>query len=202
MSRLSRANLKARESIFATGPDIYRGEIHAICPPDLEECVMALEDCCDEAYEAQMLLRNGTRDFPRMSKVLESHRFFLLVNEATISKYKADLVDEIEPAINKLVANAEEGLRLLEKQETLLQKQVSARSTSNVATASQQVEARRLQQLKKQRKKLEDEALELEAEVEQLTVRLPLSRKSQEYADKHGIDPYFDWLPVTPILRL
>ncbi|TFK66219.1 hypothetical protein BDN72DRAFT_844634 [Pluteus cervinus] len=170
MSRLSRANLKARDSIFATGPDIYRGEIHAICPPDLEECVMALEDCCDEAYEAQMLLRNGTRDFPRMNKVLESQRFFLLVNEATISKYKADLVDEIEPAINKLVANAEEGLRLLEKQETLLQKQVSARSTSNVATASQQVEARRLQQLKKQRKKLEDEALELEAEVEQLEV--------------------------------
>lgn len=48
MSRLSRANLKARESIFSSGPDQYIGEIQARCPPDLEECVMAMEDCCEE----------------------------------------------------------------------------------------------------------------------------------------------------------
>lgn len=48
MSRLSRANLKARESIFTSGPDLYRGDIQARCPPDLEECVMAMEDCCEE----------------------------------------------------------------------------------------------------------------------------------------------------------
>ena len=48
MSRLSRANIKARESIFASGPEQYIGDIQARCPPDLEECVLAMEDCCEE----------------------------------------------------------------------------------------------------------------------------------------------------------
>lgn len=48
MSRLSRANVKARESIFASGPEQYIGDTLARCPPDLEECVMAMEDCCEE----------------------------------------------------------------------------------------------------------------------------------------------------------
>jgi len=45
----SRANLKARESVFGAGPELYRGEIQATCPASLSECVMALEDCCEEA---------------------------------------------------------------------------------------------------------------------------------------------------------
>ena len=48
MSRLSRAHLKARESVFTAGPDHYLGDTQAICPPSLEECVAAMEDCCDE----------------------------------------------------------------------------------------------------------------------------------------------------------
>ena len=48
MSRLSRANVKARESIFTSGPEQYIGETQARCPPDLEECVLAMEDCCEE----------------------------------------------------------------------------------------------------------------------------------------------------------
>jgi hypothetical protein len=48
MSRLSRANLKARESVFAGGPELYLGDIQATCPPNLEECVIAMEDCCEE----------------------------------------------------------------------------------------------------------------------------------------------------------
>ena len=48
MSRLSRAHLKGRESVFAGGPEQYRGDTQASCPPDLEECVMAMEDCCEE----------------------------------------------------------------------------------------------------------------------------------------------------------
>jgi DASH complex subunit SPC19 len=51
MSRLSRANLKARESIFAGGPELYRGDIQAVCSPNLLECVMALEDCCEEVFQ-------------------------------------------------------------------------------------------------------------------------------------------------------
>ena len=48
MSRLSRANLKARDSIFTSGPSIYRTDAMTLCPPDLEECVAAIEDCCEE----------------------------------------------------------------------------------------------------------------------------------------------------------
>lgn len=51
MSRLSRANVKARESIFTSGPEQYIGDTQARCPPDLEECVMAMEDCCEEVYK-------------------------------------------------------------------------------------------------------------------------------------------------------
>ena len=52
MSRLSRANLKARDSVFAGGPELYRGDIQVICPPNLEECVRAMEDCCEEVRSA------------------------------------------------------------------------------------------------------------------------------------------------------
>ncbi|KAF9450154.1 hypothetical protein P691DRAFT_758422 [Macrolepiota fuliginosa MF-IS2] len=120
MSRLSRANLKARESIFSSGPNIYRNEALTLCPPDLEECVAAMEDCCEEAYEAQQLLRNGTRDLPRMTKILDRERVFLLVNEGTIKKYKSDLADEVEPAINEFIERAEQGLAALEKKEAML----------------------------------------------------------------------------------
>ena len=48
MSRLSRANVKARESIFTSGLEQYIGDTQARCPPDLEECVLAMEDCCEE----------------------------------------------------------------------------------------------------------------------------------------------------------
>lgn len=89
-----------------------------------------------------MLLRQGTRDFPRMIKILDSqrvrgdvvrrtyltyvraHQVFLLVNEATVSKYKADLADEIEPSITELMERAEGGLKELYKQENSLQKKV------------------------------------------------------------------------------
>ncbi|KAF9462030.1 Spc19-domain-containing protein [Collybia nuda] len=177
MSRLSRANLKARESIFAGGPEIYRGDIQAICPPNLAECVMAMEDCCEEAYEAQQLLRNGTYDLPRMQKVLENQRVFLLVDEGTVKKYKADLADEIEPSINELIEHAEKGLKALEKKESQLQAQVEAGRSRPLrlavgATAAQKLETRRLQMLTKQRERLEQEVKELESEVEALELKV------------------------------
>jgi hypothetical protein len=65
MSRLSRANLKARESVFAGGPEQYRGDIQAICPPNLEECVYAVEDCCEEVPPFQRLvIRSLTTESP------------------------------------------------------------------------------------------------------------------------------------------
>ncbi|PPQ71364.1 hypothetical protein CVT24_011750 [Panaeolus cyanescens] len=125
MSRSLRDTFKARESIFTSGPEQYIGDIQARCPPDLEECVMAMEDCCEEAYEAQVLLRNGTRDLPRMTKILENERVFLLVNEDTIKHYKSALAEEIEPAISELIQRAEQGLSSLEKREQVLQTKVT-----------------------------------------------------------------------------
>jgi len=219
MSRLSRANLKARESIFTSGSSIHRADSVAQCPPDLEECVAAIEDCCEEVLntftsssdnssdsdtqmrEAQKLLRNGTRDHPRIMKVLKNERarrrilvdlvlywplfqVFLLVNEDTIRKYKADLADEVEPTIVELIERAEDGLRTLERKEALLKSKVTlwwhfvegidqhrqklenahAQPNQNV-TASQKMEARRLQLLKKQRERLENDVRVLEEEI-------------------------------------
>ncbi|KAJ7287297.1 hypothetical protein C8J57DRAFT_581915 [Mycena rebaudengoi] len=113
MSRLSRANLRGRDSVFAGGPDLYRGDIQAICPPSLEECVMIMEDCCEEAQAAQELLHEGARDLPRMNQVLQSQRVFLLVGDETVRKYKSDLTDEIEPAINELIQLAEARAQVL-----------------------------------------------------------------------------------------
>jgi hypothetical protein len=50
---------------------------------------------------------------------------FLLVDEGTVKKYKADLSDEIEPQITELVSRAEKGLEALQKKRLLLQTKVS-----------------------------------------------------------------------------
>ncbi|KAK7057492.1 DASH complex subunit SPC19 [Favolaschia claudopus] len=170
MSRLSRANLKGRESVFAGGPDLYRGEIQATCPPSLEECVSVMEDCCAEAYQAHVFLNNGTKDLRRMNRVLQSQRIFLLVGEDTVRKYKADLTDEIEPAINELIELAQQGLSSLQKKESLLQTKLDtaqSRTTRPTASApaSRKMDARRLQTLTKQREALELEVQALETEL-------------------------------------
>ncbi|EKM79992.1 hypothetical protein AGABI1DRAFT_127674 [Agaricus bisporus var. burnettii JB137-S8] len=170
MSRLSKANLRARESIFASGPNFYRSETLALCPPDLEECVAAMEDCCEEAHEAQQLLRSGTQDLPRMTKVLENERVFLLVNEDTIKRYKNDLADEVEPTINELIGRAEQGLAALEKKEASLKTKLEAAQAhpnraAMGATATQKMEARRLQLLIKQRERLENDVRALDEEI-------------------------------------
>lgn len=83
-----------RESVFAGNPDIYRGDSNVVCSQFLKECVSSMEDCCTQArihppvekalpdicyqaYEAQEILRQGTYDLPRVSKVLESERVCL-----------------------------------------------------------------------------------------------------------------------------
>ena len=50
MSRLSvHPRLGPRDSIFPGNPDLYRTvDNNATCSPYLRECVMAMEDCCDE----------------------------------------------------------------------------------------------------------------------------------------------------------
>jgi len=169
MSRLSRANVKTRESIFAGGPEQYIGDAQARCPPDLTECVLALEDCCEEANEAQVLLRYGTQDLPRMAKILENELVFLLVNENTVKRYKSDLADEIEPVITELIERAQQGLSALEKKEHSLQTKVEnaqlrPRNATGAGPAHKQ-EARHLQNLIKQRERLEAEVRAAEEEI-------------------------------------
>ncbi|KAG1768404.1 Spc19-domain-containing protein [Suillus occidentalis] len=168
MSRLSTLP-RPRESLFTGGLDPYRGDVNVVCPPNLRECVLAMEDCCEEAHEAQQLLRNGTFDLPRMRKVLENQRVFLLIDEGTVHRYKADLADEIEPQINELIDRAEKGLNALNRREGLIQSKVEAAQAmqSRVATAptSNRREERRLQLLAKQRRRLEDEVKILESEI-------------------------------------
>jgi len=169
MSRLSRANVKARESIFTSGPEQYIGDIQARCPPDLEECVLAMEDCCEEANEAQVLLRSGTRDLPRMSKILGNERVFLLVTEAIVKRYKSALADEIEPVIAELIERAQQGISALEKKEHSLQTKVdNAQSRPRNAAGAgpaHKHEARRLQNLTKQREQLEADVRAAEEEM-------------------------------------
>ncbi|THG96876.1 hypothetical protein EW026_g5031 [Hermanssonia centrifuga] len=134
---------------------------------------MAMEDCCDEAYEAQEILRQGTRDLPRMTRVLENERVFLLVDETTVRRYKADLTDEIEPQVNELLSRAEKGLSILAKKESMLLGKAEAaqhakpasRSTVNT-TGMNKLEARRIQMLARQRERLEEEMAALQAEVD------------------------------------
>ena len=49
---------------------------------------------------------------------------FLLVDESTVRRYKADLTDEIEPQVTELLSRAEKGLNVLLKKESMLQTKV------------------------------------------------------------------------------
>ncbi|KAG6856044.1 hypothetical protein H0H87_008148 [Tephrocybe sp. NHM501043] len=145
-----------------------------------------------QAYEAQQLLRNGTLDLPRMTKILESQRVcsivlcaadfltrtqvFLLIDEGTVKRYKADLVDEIEPSVNELIERAEQGLHALYKKESALQTKVEAARTKPRSTAGilgpQKLEARRLHMLTKQRERLEEEVQAMELEIQALELKM------------------------------
>ena len=105
-----------------------------------------------QAHEAQQLLRNGTRDLPRIAHVLDNERVyghraessnsyqlktitlqvFLLVDEGTVKKYKADLSDEIEPQITELISRAEKGMEALQKKRLMLQRKVPPSSHTAV----------------------------------------------------------------------
>ncbi|KAF7321515.1 hypothetical protein MKEN_00672400 [Mycena kentingensis (nom. inval.)] len=173
MSRLSRVTLKGRDSIFAGGAsDAYRGDIQATCPPSLEECVLLMEDCCEEAEAAQTFIYSASKDLPRMNKTLQIERAYLLTTEDTVYRNKAALIDEIEPAINNLIDEAEQGLRAMQKKNAMLRTKVdvaqqkTTRPTAPGAPAAQKQEAHRLQQLTKQREALESEIRALEAELD------------------------------------
>ncbi|KAJ3927235.1 MAG: Spc19-domain-containing protein [Lentinula lateritia] len=173
MSRLSRATLSnrgPRDSVFNRGTADYRVDAQSYkCPADLEECVASLEDCCEEAHEIGSLLRAGTQDLPRMTKIIENQIVFALAPSSTLQRYKRDLIDEVEPAITELVEKAQAGLQALEKKEKALETKLKAAQNRPIltsqTTAAQKLEQRRLVALTKQRERLEDELKALEKDV-------------------------------------
>ncbi|KZT66052.1 hypothetical protein DAEQUDRAFT_675816 [Daedalea quercina L-15889] len=184
VSRLSvHPRYAPRESVFTSAPEMHRSE-NAVCSPFLRECVLAMEDGCEEAREAQKVVREGTYDLPRITKVLENERVFLLIDEFTVRKYKADLTDEIEPQVNELIARAERGLQILLKKESMLQTKIesllASRPSSRAAitvntTGMSKPDIRTIQMRTKERQRLEDEAAALQREVDAL-VRIDSTR--------------------------
>lgn len=46
---------RTRDSVFTGGSEQYRGDANAICPPNLRECVLAMEDCCEEVHSESLI---------------------------------------------------------------------------------------------------------------------------------------------------
>ncbi|KIJ37399.1 hypothetical protein M422DRAFT_781755 [Sphaerobolus stellatus SS14] len=160
-----------RESVFISGPLPQDNE--PVCSPYIEACVAAAQESCDRIYEAQCSLRRGVADLPRMSKVLQNERLFVLINESHASTYSLQLVEEIEPQIGELAERAEKGIKVLERKESLLASKVDAlqsRASSRVSSAP--AVAKKLDALARQREALEQELQTLSAEVEHLESRL------------------------------
>ncbi|KAI0005104.1 hypothetical protein BJV74DRAFT_325657 [Russula compacta] len=163
-SRLS-VRPRARDSIFPGGSEWHCMDPQSSFSPDLLETVLAMEDCCEEAYEAQHILRNGTFDLLRMTRVLDNQQVFLLVDEGAVEKYKADLSDEIEPQITELVSRAEKGMKALQKKQLSLQTKVETAHSRPQSRSAPGGANRRLQMLVKQRERLEVQLRELESEI-------------------------------------
>ncbi|GBE79794.1 DASH complex subunit SPC19 [Sparassis crispa] len=144
-----------------------------------------MEDCCEEAHDAQEIIRQGTYDLPRITRVLENERVFLLIDEATVRRYKADLTDEIEPQINELLSRAEKGLQILLKRESTLRTRVEtthSRPSSRAAvntnkTGMSKLEIRKLQMLVRQRERVEEELASLQAEIDELELAAMKTKK-------------------------
>ena len=117
------------------------------------------------------------------------------MSESTVKKYKADLVEEVEPQIAELLERAKRGLKALERQNHTLKQKVkhstmiildaaqTAHQVQNVPvpaaaanrSASARIEARRLHVLTSQRQSLEQELEDLKEEIEALVSTQRLS---------------------------
>ncbi|EKM59892.1 uncharacterized protein PHACADRAFT_158305 [Phanerochaete carnosa HHB-10118-sp] len=57
-SRVSRLSVHPkyapRESVFVGNSETYRGDSNFVCSPFLRECVVAMEDCCDEVHHSPL----------------------------------------------------------------------------------------------------------------------------------------------------
>ncbi|WVR06586.1 hypothetical protein IAU60_003618 [Kwoniella sp. DSM 27419] len=94
----------------------------------LEDCVEATEACTVTLQKGLERLEPGTRDLPRLTRVMKHKHHYLVLPEPTISAHKSALATSLAPQIDQLivkaetqvdtekskVANLEERLRILE----------------------------------------------------------------------------------------
>ncbi|RXK35773.1 hypothetical protein M231_06959 [Tremella mesenterica] len=73
----------------------------------LEECVQATESCCETLTRGLENLELGTRDLPRLGKVLRNKHHYLVLPQPTIQSYKSSLSSTLAPQIDALISRAD-----------------------------------------------------------------------------------------------
>ncbi|KZF19238.1 DASH complex, subunit Spc19 [Xylona heveae TC161] len=170
----------------------------------LAGCVASLQSSKQLLESSISVLDSGVRDFPRLSKVLQTTRHFELISESELQAAQQDLLDEIGPEVTRLLDRVSTHLDKLERrQQSLIAKAelqevrlsqaygkqpsssassrksmgygISGRGTeSNRGTG---VEALRLKHLrqKKQRLSYAVETLELQAQQRERQLRMSMA---------------------------
>jgi len=166
-----------RPSVYNSRPSLWAGS-QSIVKPDAEECSPHLISCCaalndasEHVHAAQKTLREGVSDLPRMSRVLDNERLFVVVNESIVRQYATQMQEEIEPQVNELLSLAERGVKQLEREQAKIQVKVdqAGHNNTHAVSAAAKMEMRRLNMLSSQRARLEREELALEQEIARMT---------------------------------
>ncbi|KZO97959.1 hypothetical protein CALVIDRAFT_596974 [Calocera viscosa TUFC12733] len=172
-----RSSVYPRHSVFPSATGLGSGSKGADGPrpylPHLEACINATNQSTDTLKALLEDFNDGTGDLPRLTKVLENSRLFVLINEDVLRKYKAQLADEIEPQVGELIAKAEKSLGVLERREVQLQKKIEVHRSNGPAkpaapAAASKAEERRAKLMAARRDRLMRELKALEDEVESL----------------------------------
>ncbi|WWC62879.1 uncharacterized protein I303_105477 [Kwoniella dejecticola CBS 10117] len=73
----------------------------------LEDCVQATEGCSRILNDGLNKFQPGTRDLPRLTKVMKHKHHFLVLPEPTILAHKSALSTSLAPQIDQLIVKAE-----------------------------------------------------------------------------------------------
>ncbi|WWC71026.1 uncharacterized protein I206_104979 [Kwoniella pini CBS 10737] len=73
----------------------------------LEDCVQATEGCSNILNNGLNKLNPGTKDLPRLTKIMNHKHHFLVLPEPTILAHKSALSTSLAPQIDQLIIKAE-----------------------------------------------------------------------------------------------
>ncbi|ORY22033.1 Spc19-domain-containing protein [Naematelia encephala] len=73
----------------------------------LEECISATESCSSTLQKGVERLEPGTKDLPRLTKILRNKHHYLLLPHPTIQSHTAALSTSLAPQIDALITKAE-----------------------------------------------------------------------------------------------